>query len=55
MTIEEEIEAYNQKVYKGEMPAHNKSVLRSIIEKENKFFDKEPFREDSHTEPVEGM
>jgi len=55
MTVEEEIEAYNQKVYRGEMPAHNKSVLRSIIEKENKFWDAEPFREDSNNFPAEGM
>jgi len=55
MKIEEEIEEYNRRVYGGEMPAHNKSVLRSVIEKENKFWDEEPFREDSNNTPVEGI
>lgn len=44
MTIEDEIEAVNQKVYGGAMPAHNKSVLRSMIEKENKWWDEEEGR-----------
>ena len=48
MTVDEEIEAYNLRVYGGNMPAHNKSVLRSMIEKENKFWDAEPFKEDNH-------
>ena len=55
MTIEEEIKEYNHKVYGGEMPAHNKAVLRSLIEKENKFWDDEPFREDNNNTPAEGI
>jgi 4-hydroxy-3-methylbut-2-enyl diphosphate reductase IspH len=48
MTVEEEVEEYNQRVYKGEMPAHNKSVLRKLIEKENEFWEKEAVRIDNN-------
>lgn len=33
-TVEEMIEDYDKEVYGGNMPAHNKSVLRSMIERE---------------------
>lgn len=48
MTIEDEIAEYEKK--NGiELPAHNKATLRSMIEKENRFWDKEAVREDSHS------
>jgi hypothetical protein len=49
MTVDEEVEAYNQRVYKGEMPAHNKAVLRDMIERENRFWEAEAVRQDNHT------
>lgn len=55
MTVDEEVEAYNQRVYKGQMPVHNKAVLRDMIEKENRFCEAEAVREDSNNSPVEGM
>lgn len=43
MTVEEEIEAYEKK--NGfKLPAHNKSILRAMIEKENKWWDEEEGR-----------
>lgn len=43
MTAEEEIEAYEKK--NGfKLPAHNKSILRAMIEKENKWWDEEEGR-----------
>jgi hypothetical protein len=55
MTTEEEVEAYNRRVYKGQMPAHNKAVLRDMIEKENRFWEADAVREDSNISPVEGI
>lgn len=49
MTPDEEIEKVNKEVYGGSMPAHNKEVLRSVIEKENSFWEREAVREDSHS------
>jgi hypothetical protein len=39
MTVEEEIAAYEAK--NGELPAHNRATLRSMIERENKWWDRE--------------
>jgi hypothetical protein len=46
---EREVEEYNQRVYGGAMPAHNKAVLRSVIKKEDEFWAKESVRQDNHT------
>lgn len=43
MTIEEEIDAYEKRI--GiKLPAHNRATLRSVIEKENKWWDEEEGR-----------
>lgn len=49
MTNEERIAEVEQNVYGGNMPAHNKAVLRSILEKEDRFWEAEAVREDSHS------
>jgi hypothetical protein len=47
--IEKAIEEHNQRVYHGEMPARNKSVLRNMLEREAKFWEEEAVRIDGHT------
>jgi hypothetical protein len=37
------------------LDAHNKNTLRSMLGKEHDFEERQAVREDSHTEPVEGM
>ena len=38
-TVEQRIEAHNQSVYGGKMPLQNKEVMRSMLEKEDKFWE----------------
>lgn len=38
MTIEEQIEDHNERVYDGLMTAHQKQVLRDMLEKEDRFW-----------------
>ena len=49
--VEKTISEYEERV--GELPAHNKSVLRSLLRKEFDFWDKEEGRvlNDSHRFP----
>ena len=54
MTVEEEIEEY-QKRTGFKLDAHSRATLRRMIERENRFWDAEPFREDSNNTPVEGI
>ncbi len=54
MTLDEEVEEY-QKRTGIKLDAHSRSTLRKMFERENKFWDAEPFREDNHNTPVEGM
>ena len=35
--IDEAIEKYNQKIYGGDMPVHNKGVLRSVLLEEERY------------------
>jgi len=51
-SIEREVE---EKAKVMHLDAHNKSVLRQMIRRENAFWDAEPFREDNHNTPVEGI
>ena len=51
--IEKEIEQYEKRT--GiKLPAHNRGTLRSMIESENKYWEREAVREDSNNSPVEG-
>lgn len=53
MDIEDEIEEYNQRVYGGSMSIHNKNTLRSMIEEENKFWERnQAFEERGHSNSV---
>ena len=49
MTNEERIAEVEKNVYGGEMPAHNKEVMRAILNKEDRFWEREAVREDSHS------
>jgi len=56
MTREEWIEkevAEKEKVM--HLDAHNKNVLRSMLEKEHDYWEREAVREDSNSHPVEGI
>lgn len=46
--VEKEVEKHNQEVYQGEMPAHNRSVARSMFGREYDFWEREAVREDNH-------
>lgn len=37
------------------LPAHNRSVLRDILQKEDAFWERVDLREDSNNYPVEGI
>lgn len=50
-THDEIIREYNERVYNGEMPVHNMSVLRELLEKGDK---ENADREDNNNSPVEG-
>lgn len=47
--IQEAIDKYDLAIYQGNMPAHNKNVLRSMLEKEFDFWEKQAVRHDSNT------
>ena len=48
MTTEEEIEAYEKRTGQT-LPAYNRATLRSMIEKENRFWEREAVRVDNNT------
>lgn len=37
------------------MPAHNRSVLRDMLKREDEFWERQDVREDSNNSPVEGI
>lgn len=39
--IEKKVEEVAQETYGGDMPEHNKSVLRDVLKKEDKFWERE--------------
>ena len=51
MTTEQEIKEYAIRLYGSEeaMPAANKKAMRQLIEKEDRFWEREAVREDSHS------
>jgi hypothetical protein len=49
--IEKEVAAKEAKM---RLDAHNRNVLRSMLDKEHDFWEAQAVREDSYTDPVEG-
>lgn len=47
--VEEKIKWQEANIYGGDMPAHNKAVVRKQLLQEDRFWEKEAVREDSHS------